>query len=739
MKASIIKQSFPVLNLSCASCANTAQNLLNAQPGVIDANVNFANTTAVIQFDPDITNPRKLQSALQSIGYDLIIEESENPTEILEKIQKENLRKLRNKLILSLVLSAPLVIIGMFFMNMPHADYIMWILATPIVFHCGTRFFSGAWKQAGHGQMNMDTLVALSVGIAYTFSVFNTLYPDFWTKQGLHSHVYFETAGVIIAFLLLGKFLEEKAKSNITSSIKKLMGLQPRSATVVLPDGNQVITPIKMLRQGDILLVKPGERIPVDGTLVSGSSYIDESMLSGEPIPVKKSVNDQVFTGTVNQKGSFTFRAEKVGNDTLLAQVIRKVRDAQSSKVPIQKLADKVVGIFVPAVIACAFIALVCWLVFGDNDGFTQGLLAFVTVLIIACPCALGLATPTAIMVGISNGAEKGILIKDAESLELAKKIDCVVLDKTGTITEGKPEVTNILWSGNESNVTEIFMAMESRSEHPVAESIVKYLSNLSAENQVEIFDFKSETGYGISAKYNGKTYISGNSKILENPSINIDNTLKQAAEDWEKEAKTVIWFVNEQETLCVLAVSDKIRETSIAGIRELHSMGIETVMLTGDNRQVAGKIAKACDIKHFEAGLLPDQKETIIRQLQSEGKIVAMIGDGINDSNALAQADVGIAMGQGSDIAMDVAEMTIISNDLTKISQAIRISADTIRAIRQNLFWAFIYNIVGIPIAGGILYPINGFLLDPTIAGLAMALSSVSVVGNSLRLKFKK
>ncbi|MDR3061201.1 MAG: heavy metal translocating P-type ATPase [Dysgonamonadaceae bacterium] len=739
MKTNTIKQSFPVLNLNCASCANTAQNLLNVQPGVIDAHVNFANTTAVIQFDPDVTNPRKLQSALQSIGYDLMVEESENPTEILEKIQTENLRKLRNKLILALVLSVPLVMIGMFFMNLPYAHYIMWVLATPIVFYCGTRFFSGAWKQAGHRQMNMDTLVALSTGIAYTFSVFNTLYPDFWTKQGLHSHVYFETAGVIIAFLLLGKFLEEKAKSNITSSIKKLMGLQPQSATVVLPNGNQVTTPIKMLRQGDILLVKPGERIPVDGTLVSGSSYIDESMLSGEPIPVEKSVNDPVFTGTVNQKGSFTFKAEKVGNDTLLAQIIRKVQDAQSSKVPIQKLADKVVGIFVPAVIACALTALVCWLVFGDNNGFTQGLLAFITVLIIACPCALGLATPTAIMVGIGKGAEKGILIKDAESLESAKKINCVVLDKTGTITEGKPEVTNILWYGNESDTIEILIAMESRSEHPVAESIIKYLSTPSTKNDIEIFDFKSETGHGISAKYNGKTYLSGNSKIFKNLSINIDNILKQAAEDWEKEAKTVIWFANEQEALCVLAVSDKIRETSIAGIRELQAMGIETVMLTGDNRHVAEKIAKACGIDHFEAGLLPDQKETIVGQLQSEGKIVAMIGDGINDSNALARADVGIAMGQGSDIAMDVAEMTIISNDLTKISQAIRVSADTIRAIRQNLFWAFIYNVIGIPIAGGILYPINGFLLDPTIAGLAMALSSVSVVGNSLRLKFKK
>ncbi len=734
MNINTAKQSFPVLNLNCASCASSAQNTLKAQPGVIDARVNFANATAIIQFDQDITNSQKLKSVLQEIGYDLVIDDSENQTEILEKKQAESLRKLQNKLIISLLLSVPLVVIGMFFMDIPYANYIRWILATPVVFYCGTRFFSGAWKQAKHRQMNMDTLVSLSTGVAYLFSVFNTLYPEFWTKQGLHSHVYFETAAVVIAFLLLGKYLEEKAKSNISSSIKKLMGLQPQSAIMISENGEQVLTPVKTLQKGDIILVKPGERIPVDGILVSGSSFVDESMLSGEPIPVEKSANDPVFTGTINQKGSFTFRAEKVGSDTLLAQIIKKVQDAQGSKVPIQKLADKVVGIFVPVVIACAIIAFVCWLIFSDGNGLTQGIMAFVTVLIIACPCALGLATPTAIMVGIGKGAEKGILIKDAESLELAKGINCVVLDKTGTITEGKPKVTNILWADNNSEHAGILMAMESQSEHPIADTIVKYLSNLSTKSISEISDFKSITGKGISAKYSEKHYFAGNPY-----EISIDTNLQEASETWKKEAKTVIWFSDEQKVLCVLAVSDQIKESSIVAIRELHSMGIETIMLTGDNHQVAEKIAETAGIKHFRAGLLPDQKEEVVKQLQSQGKIVAMVGDGINDSNALARADIGIAMGQGSDIAMNVAEMTIISNDLTKIPQAIRLSADTIRAIRQNLFWAFIYNIIGIPIAGGILYPINGFLLNPMIAGLAMALSSVSVVGNSLRLKYKK
>ncbi len=739
MKKKTTKQSFPVLNLNCAACANAAQIKLNTQPGVIEASVNFTNASATIQFDPDMTNPEKLKSALQSIGYNLITDDPENQTDILERRQKEMLFQLKKKLILAIVLSVPLVVIAMFFMDIPFANYIMWMYATPVVFYCGLRFFSGALRQAKNKQMNMDTLVALSTGVAYIFSVFNTLFPEFWNRQGLHSHVYFETAAVVITFLLLGKYFEEKAKSNISSSIKKLMGLQPRSALLLLSDGKQIKVPVVLLQKGDNILVRPGERVPADGIVVSGSSYVDESMLTGEPTPAIKSENDKVFTGTINQKGSFTFRAEKTRNDTLLAQIILKVQEAQASKVPIQKLADKVVGIFVPVVISCAIIALICWLVFGGSNGFTQGLLAFVTVLIIACPCALGLATPTAIMVGISKGAEKGILIKNAESLELAKTINCVVLDKTGTITEGKPQVTNCLWLNNNTETAGILSAMEARSEHPVADTIIKYLSNSSIANSIEILDFKSTTGQGIQAKYGETNYFSGNLKILNNLSIQIDPSLKKASEDWEKEAKTVIWFTDEEKALAVLAVSDKIRETSITGIKELHSMGIETIMLTGDNPHVAKQIAEACGIKRFHAGLLPDQKEEYIRQFQSEGKIVAMVGDGINDSNALACSDVGIAMGQGSDIAMDVAEMTIISNDLTKIPQAIRISADTIRAIKQNLFWAFIYNIIGIPIAGGILYPINGFLLNPMIAGLAMALSSVSVVGNSLRLKMKK
>ncbi len=736
MKENLTKQSFPVLNLHCASCAATAQNALKAGSGVIDAQVNFANATATVEFDPVRTNPQKLRSLLISTGYDLVIDESESSAEALEERQKKELHQLLTRLRIATGLSIPLFIIAMFFMYLPYGNYIMWALATPVVFYCGKQFFSGAWKQALHRQMNMDTLVALSTGTAYIFSVFNTIYPSFWTQRGLQPHVYFETAAVVILFLLFGKYLEEKAKSNITSSLKKLMGLQPQTATAIQEDGTQMVVPVKSIQEGDVLLIKPGERIAVDGILTSGTSFVDESMLSGEPVPVEKAVNDSVFAGTINQKGSFTIRANKVGSDTLLSHIIQKVHEAQSSKVPIQKLADKVVAKFVPAVIICAIISLSCWIFFGGNSGFIHGLLAFVTVLIIACPCALGLATPTAIMVGISKGAEEGILIKDAESLELAKNIHCVVFDKTGTITKGKPDVTNILWADGNNHQPEIWSAMENQSEHPLAEAICQHLD---VSETPEISNFQSITGSGIQAEYQNRNYYAGNARMLEKAGVSPDNRLKETAEKWEKEAKTIIWFTNEEKVLGVLAISDHIRETAAKAVKSLHEMGIETYMLTGDNASAAGFVAQQCGITNFEANLLPNQKAGIVRRLQSEGKIVAMVGDGINDSNALAQSDVGIAMGKGSDIAMDTAKMTIISNDLTKISKAIHISSATIRAIRQNLFWAFIYNVIGIPIAGGILYPVNGFLLNPMIAGLTMALSSVSVVGNSIRLKYNK
>ncbi|MDQ2752484.1 MAG: heavy metal translocating P-type ATPase [Bacteroidota bacterium] len=735
-----VKKNFPVLNMSCASCASSSQSILEHQPGVVNVAVNYANATAQIEYIPTITDAQKLKAALQSIGYDLMIEESEEAKEELEEAHQQKFETLKKKTIGAIVLSVPIVIIGMFFMNIPYANYIMWALATPVVFIFGKQFYIGAYKQTKHRSANMDTLVALSTGVAYLFSVFNTVYPQYWHNKGLHANVYFEASAVVIAFILLGKLLEENAKGNTSSAIKKLMGLQPKTVTVVYADGNQMEIPINSVKIGDTILVKPGEKIAVDGTVTTGNSFVDESMISGEPIPVEKGKSDTVFAGTINQKGSFQFSADKVGSDTLLAQIIKMVQQAQGSKAPVQKLVDKIAGIFVPIVILIALLSLVAWVVLGGENGFTQGLLAMVTVLVIACPCALGLATPTAIMAGVGKGAENGILIKDAESLELGKKVNAVILDKTGTITEGKPTVTNVAWKegAGVEELTSLLYTIESKSEHPLAEAIVRYFTNENIQ-RVTLEQFESITGAGVSVMYNGNSYSVGSYKMMQEREIDITSHLQHDAEMWLNEAKTVIWLSDHSTALAVVAIADKIKKTSVEAVKNLQAAGIEVYMLTGDNEATARAIALQVGINHYKAEVLPAQKAEFVKDLQQQGKVVAMVGDGINDSNALAQADVSIAMGKGSDIAMDVAKMTIISSDLSKISQAIQLSKYTVAAIRQNLFWAFIYNLIGIPIAAGILYPFNGFLLNPMIAGAAMALSSVSVVSNSLRLRSKK
>lgn len=731
-----VKKSFPVLQMTCASCAVSVESMLKAQQGVVDASVNYANAKVSIEFIPGIVQTESLRSAVQSIGYDLLIDESASDDETVENIQKEKFIKLKKKTYWALALSTPVVIIGMFFMNMPYANEIMWVFSTPVILWLGRDFYINAWKQARHRSANMDTLVALSTGVAYVFSVFNTLFPHFWHERGLHAHVYFEAAAVIIAFILLGKLLEEKAKGNTSSAIKKLMGLQPKTVTIVHDGGHQMQIPIEQVAIGNTLLVKPGEKIAVDGTVVNGNSYVDESMLSGEPVPVLKNENDKVFAGTINQKGSFQFRADKVGSETMLAQIIKMVQDAQGSKAPVQTLVDKIAGIFVPIVILIAIAAFIVWNVFGGDNAFTQGLLALITVLVIACPCALGLATPTAIMVGVGKGAEKGILIKDAESLELAKKVNAVILDKTGTITEGKPIVTNDFWADDSTELKQILYSIEKQSEHPLAEAVVTHLKQQSL---FTISSFESITGKGAKAQANGETYFIGNRRLIEENKISIEKSISEKANQWGKEAKTVIWFANSQKVVSVLAIADQVKSTSQNAIQELQAAGIEVYMLTGDNQTTAKAVSEKVGIKHFKAEVLPEQKAEYVKELQAKGKVVAMVGDGINDSTALAQADVSIAMGKGSDIAMDVAKMTIISSDLAKIPEAIRLSKSTVSTIKQNLFWAFIYNLIGIPIAAGILYPINGFLLNPMLAGAAMALSSVSVVSNSLRLKYKK
>ncbi len=735
-----VKKSFPVLNMSCASCAGSSQTILASTPGVLNASVNYANATALVEYVPTITNPQKLRAALQGIGYDLMIDESEEAKDALVELHKTKFEALRKKTIGAILLSVPLVLIGMFFMNLPYANFLMWALATPVVLFFGRQFFINAWKQATHRSSNMDTLVALSTGVAYLFSVFNTVYPQFWRSRGLEAHVYFEAAAVVIAFILLGKLLEEKAKGNTSSAIKKLMGLQPKTVTVISDGGQQTAVSIASVQVGDVLLVKPGEKIAVDGTVKTGNSFVDESMISGEPVAVVKNSGDEVFAGTINQKGSFQFTAEKVGGETMLAQIIKMVQEAQGSKAPVQKLVDKIAGIFVPVVIAIAVLTLLAWIAFGGQNGATHGLLAMVTVLVIACPCALGLATPTAIMAGVGKGAENGILIKDAESLERAKKVNAIILDKTGTITEGRPEVAAIHWKdgAGEAVLSNLLLSVEQQSEHPLAEAVVRYFENKNAQ-AMPLSGFESITGKGVKVQYEGNTYWLGSPALLQEQHIHIEPELQQHADAWLLKAQTVIWLADRENALAAIAIADKIKPSSVSAVKALQQAGIEVYMLTGDNHQTAKAVAAQAGITHFEAAALPAQKMAFVKTLQQQGKVVAMVGDGINDSNALAQADVSIAMGKGSDIAMDVAKMTIISSDLSKIAQAIKLSKHTVATIRQNLFWAFIYNVVGIPIAAGILYPFNGFLLNPMIAGAAMALSSVSVVSNSLRLKWLK
>lgn len=732
------KQSFPVTNMTCASCAISVESISKSQVGVVSASVNYANSEALIEYIPGVLDLNALKSAIQSIGYDIIIEQTHDAHEMKEELHQEKYKQLKNKTIWSAIFCIPVVVIGMFFMNMPYANWIMMFLSLPILFYFGRSFFINAWKQTKHGSANMDTLVALSTGISFLFSVFNTIFPEFWHHHGQHAHVYFEAASVIIVFILLGKVLEEKAKSNTSSAIKKLIGLQPKTVTVIHEGGHEMEIPVSSVQVNNIILIKPGNKIPVDGILVSGNSFVDESMINGEPIPVEKGEGSKVFAGTINQKGSFKFKAEKVGGDTILSQIIKMVQEAQGSKAPVQKLVDKIAGIFVPIVIFIALLSFVSWIIFGGENALTQGILSLVTVLVIACPCALGLATPTAIMVGIGKGAEQGILIKDAESLQLAHKINAIILDKTGTITEGKPGVVDAIYSESSDELKSIVLSIEKRSEHPLAEAIVR---KLKSENisPLDINKIESITGKGISANYQNHEYIIGNIKLMNERNAQIKDSFQEKIREWQIKAFTVVAVAKNNEVMALYAIADKIKEHSVQAIRQLQSMGIEVFMLTGDSEQTAKAVSKPVGITHYKSEMLPSDKAEFIKDLQQNGMTVAMVGDGINDSHALAQANVSIAMGKGSDIAIDVAKMTIISSDLMKIPTAITLSIKTVSTIKQNLFWAFIYNLIGIPIAAGILYPLWGFMLSPMIAGAAMALSSVSVVGNSLRLKVSK
>lgn len=733
-----IKRTFQVTGMSCAVCALNVETTLNAQKGVKEAKVNFANASVSVEYDPKAVNPEALKQAVVAAGYDIVIEKEDDPGEG-ERLRQAEFRALKRNTVGAILLALPVFVIGMFMMHLPYRNWIMMVLTLPEILIFGRGFYARAYKQARHGHANMDTLVAVSTGVAFLFSLFNTIWPEYWTSRGLEAHVYYEAAAVIIALILVGRLLEARAKDSTSSAIRKLMGLRPDMVTKITGDGRELEIPIRDVARGDVLVVRPGDKIPVDGQVTEGTSFVDESMITGEPIPAEKARGAQVYAGTINQKGSFRFKAEKVGSDTVLARIIKMVQEAQGSKAPVQKLVDKIAGIFVPVVMSVAVLTFIVWMLIGGELAFTHALLTSITVLVIACPCALGLATPTAIMVGIGKGAEHNILIKDAESLELMHKVNAIVLDKTGTVTEGRPEVTDIVWadeSGRE-RLCGILSQIERRSEHPLADAVARYCQGTEPEGG-SVTDFESLVGMGVRATVDGRVYFVGNRSLLARAEINVDAGSERKAAQWESEGKTVVFFAGEGRLLAFVAIADQVKATSRQAVEALREKGVEVYMLTGDNPLTAKSVADRVGIRHFKAGVMPEEKAGFVKALQDEGKVVAMVGDGINDSQALAQADVSIAMGKGSDIAMDVAKVTLITSDLNVIPKALKLSGQTVRAIRQNLFWAFIYNVIGIPLAAGVLYGVNGFLLNPMIAAAAMAFSSVSVVTNSLRIKWK-
>jgi Cu+-exporting ATPase len=621
--------------------------------------------------------------------------------------------------------------------------YLLFILATPVQFWAGLRFYKSAFSALKHFSTNMNTLIAVGTSAAYLYSATATFFPDIFRKGGLEPHIYFDTSAVIITLILLGRLLEARAKGRTSEAIRKLMGLQARTARIVR-DGSELEVRLDEVLQGDMVIIRPGERIPVDGEVIDGNSAVDESMLTGESMPVDKSIDDEVFGGTVNISGSFKIRATKIGKESTLAQIIRLVEEAQGSKAPIQRLADKVASIFVPTVILIAVLTFILWFFLGPEPSFTRAMMNFIAVLIIACPCALGLATPTAIMVGTGKGAENGILIRDAQALENAYKINSVLLDKTGTITAGKPSVTDIIidssWSDlTKEEVLEIASSAEKNSEHPLGTAIV-----IEAREQGLAIDdpdtFTSITGGGVRAKVRNldNEVLIGNSKLITDSGIDIKDQVP-LLDKLSGESKTAVLMAIGNSVKAVFGIADTIKDSSVGAVEKLKREGIETVILTGDNKSTAENIAAQVGIKRVFAELMPHHKVEAVKELKAEGKITAMVGDGINDAPALTEADVGIAIGTGTDIAMEASDITLIKGDLNSVADAIRLSRLTLKTIKQNLFWAFFYNIIGIPIAAGILYLFGGPLLNPMFASAAMAFSSVSVVSNSLRLRNKK
>lgn len=719
----LTKNVFAVTGMACAACAGSVESMISSLPGVNYASVNYAGANVIVNYDPELVSPVEFVKAVESIGYGLIVEE-EDLSGKLADLELKHFRELKHKLLAASLFSIPVFLLSMFHtFHIENKNWLLLALSIPVLAYSGSEFYINAWKQARHRMVNMDTLVALSTGIAFIFSAINTILPETFLRAGLQPHVYFESATVIITFILAGKFLEERSKSKASSVIRSLMNLQPKTLTVTR-DGLEMEMPLSMVSPGDQVMVRPGDRIPVDGLVLNGDSYIDESMISGEPLPVFKTDGTSVFSGTLNKSGSLVISSTKTGKNTLLAGIIAMVQEAQSGKPPIQKLADKIASVFVPIVLALAFLTFVIWWALGPQPSVTFAFLTTISVLIIACPCALGLATPTALMVGIGRGASQGILIRNPESLETACSVNAVIFDKTGTLTTGKPVVTESNWYSKDETLKQILYSLEKRSAHPLAYAIAALFENMQ---MLQPENFHDIPGKGITANYGGSNYLVGNKSLMDENLVPIPPGNDQS---------NSVFYACNGILVAAFSVEDALRENTSEAVAKLLEDGIEVFMLTGDKESAAAEIAAKSGITNYFSGVLPGDKHHFVADLKQKGYKVAMVGDGINDSAALAEADLGIAMATGSDIALNSAGIILMHGDLRAVAQAIRLSKNTVRIIRQNFFWAFFYNVIAIPIAAGVLFPLTGFLLSPMIAGAAMAISSVTVVTNSLRLK---
>lgn len=741
--AAVENAVFPVTGMMCAVCAGTVQTTLSNLPGVVLAEVNFATSTVSVAWNPSETSPEEMVMALDKEGYGMIVEM--DAAEAARKSEEEQLkiyRRTKLKVALAWILTIPLSAICMLHIHFAGDSVVMMLLALAVMLICGNRFLINGFRNLVKRKPNMDSLVAVSTSVSFLFSLFNTLFPEYWTSRSLSAELYYEASAMIISFVLTGKLMELRARHSTGNALRALMGLQPTEALRLVEGGEFVKVRISDIRTGDVLRVRPGERVPVDGVVESGRSSLDESMLTGESVGVEKGAGDKVTAGTLNGNGELTVKAEKVGSDTELARIIDAVRKAQGSKAPVQRLVDRVSAVFVPAVILISLATFAVWMVFGQGE-LSMALLAAVSVLVIACPCALGLATPTAVMVGIGRGASCGILVKDAAALELLSKVNVLAIDKTGTLTEGKPKVRNVFFSGlpegeERDRLLRVIMELEEKSAHPLAAAIAEWCGEHTEDDGESAFigEFRYIPGKGIVAEDNGVSYWIGSMSLASEMDAEISDTLMRDIELRFGEGGGLVVAGVGKDVRVLFEAADRVRDDAPATVAALKRLGVRTILLTGDGGKAAGYVARVCGIDEVVAEALPGDKETIIADMQENGRyVVAMAGDGINDSQALARADVSIAMGGGSDIAVETAQLTLVGSGLSKVVDAIRLSSATIRVIRQNLFWAFVYNVVGIPVAAGVLYPAFGIMLTPMIASAAMAFSSVCVVLNSLRL----